>query len=253
MVVFLRERLWLWPSTPIAHRGRVYARHRVPCDAVLSCMIVPVCSGTLLWVLSSSSISRFDDRMICSPSSPSSLKILCLGCRVALCSVFPAKVMFGAEISILCRIRKKGSVIIGEVLTTEVIHRVFCQGLYVYMYVAGKSSGRGTTVMDAPTRKRPSALFGLWCLTTVFASATADVETDGKCHRGQAHRARQEPDAQGLKREITVFPALARQSLSTSAPTTLMRTMASLWDLWSVATAERNKSHSLAPARPRKI
>ena len=32
-----------------------------------------------------------------------------------------------------------------------------------------------------------------------------------------------------------------------------MRAMASLWDLWSVATAERNKSHSLASARPRKI
>ena len=117
--------------------------------------------------------------------------------------------MFGAEISILCRIRKKGSVIIGEVLTTEVIHRVFRQGLYVYMYVAGKSSGRGTTVSSAPTRKRPSALFGLWCLTTVFASATADAETDGKCHRGQARRARQEPDALRFEREIGVFPALA--------------------------------------------
>ena len=46
-------------------------------------------------------------------------------------------------------------------------------------------SGRGTTVSSAPTRKRPSALFDLWCLTAVFASATADAETDGKCHRGQ--------------------------------------------------------------------
>ena len=60
------------------------------------------------------------------------------------------------------------------------------------------------------TLKRPSVLFGLWCLTTVFASATADAETDGKCHRRQARRARQEPDAQRLKREITVFPALAQ-------------------------------------------
>ena len=51
---------------------------------------------------------------------------------------------------------------------------------------------------------------GLWCLTAVFASATADAETDGKCHRGQARRARQEPDGRRLKREITVFPALAQ-------------------------------------------
>ena len=71
-------------------------------------------------------------------------------------------------------------------------------------------SGRGTTVRLSPTRKRPSALFDLWCLTAVFASATADAETDGKCHRGQARRARQEPDAQRFGREIRVFPALAQ-------------------------------------------
>ena len=58
--------------------------------------------------------------------------------------------------------------------------------------------------------KRPSVHFGLWCLTAVFASATADAETDGKCHRRQARRARQEPDAQRFGREITVFPALAQ-------------------------------------------
>ena len=63
---------------------------------------------------------------------------------------------------------------------------------------------------SAPTQKRPSALFGLWCLTAVFAPATADAETDGKCHRGQARRARQEPDAQRFGREIRVFPALAQ-------------------------------------------
>jgi len=51
---------------------------------------------------------------------------------------------------------------------------------------------------------------GLWCLTAVFASATADAETDGKCHRGQACRARQEPDALRFEREIRVFPALAQ-------------------------------------------
>ena len=63
---------------------------------------------------------------------------------------------------------------------------------------------------SAPTRKRPSVLFGLWCLTAVLASATADAETDGKCHRGQARRARQEPDALRFEREIRVFPALAQ-------------------------------------------
>lgn len=46
---------------------------------------------------------------------------------------------------------------------------------------------------------------GLWCLTAVFASATADAETDGKCHR-----ARQEPDGQRFEREIRVFPALVQ-------------------------------------------
>ena len=70
-------------------------------------------------------------------------------------------------------------------------------------------SGRGTTLSSALTRKRPSALLGLWYLTAVFASATADAETDGKCHRRQARRARQEPDAQRVEREIRVFPAQA--------------------------------------------
>ena len=65
-------------------------------------------------------------------------------------------------------------------------------------------------MMLSPTLKRPSVLFGLWCLTTVFASAVADAETDGKCHRGQARRARQEPDAQRFGRKIRVFPALAQ-------------------------------------------
>ena len=71
-------------------------------------------------------------------------------------------------------------------------------------------SERGTTVRLSPTRKRPSALFDLWCLTAVFASAIADAETDGKCHRRQARRARQEPDALRFGREIRVFPALAQ-------------------------------------------
>ena len=43
-----------------------------------------------------------------------------------------------------------------------------------------------------------------------FRFREADAETDGKCHRGQARRARQEPDAQRFEREIRVFPALAQ-------------------------------------------
>ena len=38
----------------------------------------------------------------------------------------------------------------------------------------------------------------------------AEAETGHKCHRGQARRARQEPDALRVEREITVFPALAQ-------------------------------------------
>ena len=49
-------------------------------------------------------------------------------------------------------------------------------------------------------------------MTAVFASATADAETDGKCHRGQARRARQKPDALRFEREIRIFPALAQTS-----------------------------------------
>ena len=52
------------------------------------------------------------------------------------------------------------------------------------------------------------------CWPMVFAGGfrlrEADAETDGKCHRGQARRARQEPDALRFEREIRVFPALAQ-------------------------------------------
>ena len=43
-----------------------------------------------------------------------------------------------------------------------------------------------------------------------FRVREADAETDGKCHRGQARRARQEPDALRFEREIRGFPALAQ-------------------------------------------
>ena len=43
-----------------------------------------------------------------------------------------------------------------------------------------------------------------------FRFREADAETDGKCHRRQARRARQEPDALRFEREIRVFPALGQ-------------------------------------------
>ena len=43
-----------------------------------------------------------------------------------------------------------------------------------------------------------------------FRFREADAETDGKCHRRQARRARQEPDALRFGLEIRVFPALAQ-------------------------------------------
>ena len=42
-----------------------------------------------------------------------------------------------------------------------------------------------------------------------FRVCEAEAEIGHKCHRGQARRARQEPDALRFEREIRVFPALA--------------------------------------------
>ena len=43
-----------------------------------------------------------------------------------------------------------------------------------------------------------------------FRVREADAETDGKCHRGQARRARQVADGKRLRREIRVFPPQAQ-------------------------------------------
>ena len=43
-----------------------------------------------------------------------------------------------------------------------------------------------------------------------FRFREADAETDGKCHRGQARRARQVADGKRLRREIRVFPPQAQ-------------------------------------------
>ena len=56
-----------------------------------------------------------------------------------------------------------------------------------------------------------------------FRVREADAETDGKCHRRQARRARQEPDALRFEREITVFPALAQTYIKNHERPTLMR------------------------------
>ena len=70
-------------------------------------------------------------------------------------------------------------------------------------------SGRDTTVMSAPTRKRPSSLLtsavegGFWGGHSPSHKATGTA-------RRQACRARQEPDALRFEREIRVLPALAQ-------------------------------------------
>ena len=70
-------------------------------------------------------------------------------------------------------------------------------------------SGRDTTVMSAPTRKRPSALLTSAVEGGFWGGRSPSQKAAGTARR-QARRARQEPDAQRLKREITVFPALAQ-------------------------------------------
>ena len=90
-----------------------------------------------------------------------------------------------------------------------------------------------------------------------FRVREADAETDGKCHRGQARRARQEPDALRFEREIRVFPALAqtytKKDKRPNADARFRR-------VCGICGAQRNKAHSLAigreaanSARPRKI
>ena len=51
-----------------------------------------------------------------------------------------------------------------------------------------------------------------------FRFRVADAETDHKCHRGQARRARQEPDALRFGREIGVFPAQAHTATKHICP-----------------------------------
>ena len=71
------------------------------------------------------------------------------------------------------------------------------------------SSGRGTTVMSAPTRKRPSELLTSAVEGGFWGGRSPSQKAAGTARR-QARRARQEPDALRFGREIRVFPALAQ-------------------------------------------
>ena len=90
-----------------------------------------------------------------------------------------------------------------------------------------------------------------------FRVREADAETDGKCHRGQARRARQVADGQRLRREIRVFPPQAQTvTKNHQRPNADAR----FRRVCGICGAQRNKSHCLAigreaanSARPRKI
>ena len=76
-----------------------------------------------------------------------------------------------------------------------------------------------------------------------FRVREADAETDGKCHRGKARRARQEPDALMFEREIRVFPALAQTYTKNHQRP---NADAGVRRVCGIYGAKRNKSHSLA-------
>ena len=76
-----------------------------------------------------------------------------------------------------------------------------------------------------------------------FRVREADAETDGKCHRGQARRARQEPDALGMKREIRVFPAQVQAYTKNHQRP---YADAGVRRVCGIYGAKRNKSHCLA-------
>ena len=110
----------------------------------------------------------------------------------------------------------KGYLYIREVFSSEVVQR-YLEGSPVRTSVSSficiapvVSSGRVMAV--AVGRSLRASVSSLWPMVFDggFRFREADEETDGKCHRGQARRARQEPDALRVEREIRVFPALAQ-------------------------------------------
>ena len=76
-----------------------------------------------------------------------------------------------------------------------------------------------------------------------FRVCEAEAKTGHKCHRGQARRARQEPDALRFEREIRGFPAQAQTSTKNHC---CHNAEASVRRVCGICGAERNKSHSLA-------
>ena len=109
----------------------------------------------------------------------------------------------------------KGYLYIREVFSSEVVQR-YLEGspvrtsVSLYICIAPVvSSGRVMAV--AVGRSLRASVSSLWPMVFDggFRFREAYAETDGKCHRGQARRARQEPDGQRFEREIRVFPALA--------------------------------------------
>ena len=79
-----------------------------------------------------------------------------------------------------------------------------------------------------------------------FRVREADAETDGKCHRGQARRARQVADGKRLRREIRVFPPQAQTvTKNHERPNADAR----FRRVWGICGAQRNKAHSLAIGR----
>ena len=80
---------------------------------------------------------------------------------------------------------------------------------YIAYIPKSTPSGRGMTVISAPTRKRPSALLTSAVEDGFWGGRSPSQKPPGIARR-QARRARQEPDAQTFGREIRVFPALAQ-------------------------------------------
>ena len=76
-----------------------------------------------------------------------------------------------------------------------------------------------------------------------FRVREADAETDGKCHRGQARRARQVADALTFIREIMVFPP---QAQTVTKNHQRPNADAGVRRVCGIYGAKRNKSHCLA-------
>ena len=152
----------------------------------------------------------------------------------------------------------KGYLYIREVFSSEVVQR-YLEGspvrtsVSLYICIAPVvSSGRVMAVTVG--RSLRASVSSLWPMVfgDGFRVCEAEAEIGHKCHRGQARRARQEPDALRLEREIRVFPALAQQSLSRSSPPpTSVR-----WRVCGICGEERMRNginHTVSPvlAAPR--